>query len=107
MKIYDVKEFSNNSSLNTKGLKNDNDKLPLGIVIQKQFPNALKAIAQCSLYGHNKYKDVDNDWLNYQRLENANQRYSDAMIRHYLAESEDLDDSGLEHIVHTCWNALA
>jgi len=29
------------------------------------------------------------------------------MIRHYLAEDSGLDESGLEHIIHTCWNSLA
>lgn len=88
------------------GVKDDNGKLPLGIVIQKQFPNALKAIAKCSQYGHNKYKD-DVDWLNYQRVENWEQRYLNAAIRHFL-EGDCLDnESNLPHIYHAVWNMLA
>lgn len=88
------------------GLKFDEDKLPLGIVIQKQFPNALKAVAKCSQYGHNKYKD-DVDWLNFQRVENWEQRYLNAATRHFI-EGDSLDDgSNLPHIYHATWNMLA
>lgn len=98
---------------NSKGEKQDNGKLPMGIVIQRQFPNALKAIAECSLYGHEKYKDVDQDWLNCQRLENPIERYSDAMMRHFLDSGADFKaiDAGekgsqLEHIKHAAWNMM-
>lgn len=94
-----------------EGVKNDDKKLPIAIVIQKQFPRALQAITQCSQFGHEKYKHVDEDWLNYQRLENAKLRYDNAMIRHFLEEGwEDTKfdkDSNLPHIYHTAWNALA
>lgn len=91
------------------GEKQDTGKLPLGIVIQRQFPNALKAIAECSLYGHEKYKESDVDWLNCQRVENGQERYLDAAMRHLLDAGVDLqavDVSGLEHIKHAAWNML-
>jgi hypothetical protein len=85
------------------GQKFDDDKLPLGVVIQKQFPNALKAIAKCSQYGHDKYKD-DVDWLNFQRVDNWEQRYLNAFMRHFLEEGNDV--SGLPHLYHAAWNLL-
>lgn len=95
------------------GLKEDKGKLPMGIVIQRQFPNALKAIAECSLYGHTKYIEQDQDWLNCQRLENPIERYSDAMMRHYMDSGIDFKEidggekgSQLEHIKHAAWNML-
>lgn len=91
------------------GEKQDDGKLPLGIVIQRQFPNALKGIAECSLYGHNKYKETDQDWLNCQRVDNGEERYLDAAMRHLLDAGTDLkgiDVSGLEHIKQSVWNMM-
>jgi hypothetical protein len=94
-----------------EGVKKDNEKLPMGIVIQRQFPNALKAIAKCSLYGHNKYEETDLDWMNFERLENAEERYFNALFRHLLDCGLDLDkkdsESELPHIYHVVWNAMA
>jgi len=92
------------------GEKNDLGKLPLGIVIHRQFPNAIKAIAECSRYGHNKYSETDTDWLNCQRVENGEERYLDALTRHLVDSGVNLDakdaESGLEHIKHAAWNLL-
>lgn len=104
--------MNNNQEKNpTQGLKNDQNKLPLGTVIQKQFPNAIEAIAKCSEFGHKKYSESDNDWLNYQRIDDAMFRYTNATIRHFFAEGGDNDkidkDSSLPHIYQTAWNAIA
>lgn len=95
------------------GNKEDNGKLPLGVVIHRQFPNALKAIAECSQYGHEKYKETDLDWLNCHRVENGEERYADAMMRHFLDSGIDFKGvdsgekgSGLEHIKQAAWNML-
>ena len=94
-----------------EGVKKDDEKLPMGIVIQRQFPNALKAIAKCSLYGHNKYKETDVDWMNFERLDNAKERYFNALSRHFLDAGIDLsekdNESELPHIYHVAWNAMA
>lgn len=87
------------------GQKFDEGKLPLGIVIQKQFPNALKVLAKCSQYGHEKYKD-DVDWLNYQRVPNWKERYLNAFMRHFLEEGND-NESNLPHFYHALWNLMA
>ncbi len=89
-----------------KGVKNDDDKLPLGIVIQKQFPNALNAVAKCSQYGNSKYKETDKDWLNYQRVDDWYNRYSNAAMRHFITQGND-EESGLSHIYHCLWNMMA
>lgn len=92
------------------GQKNDNGKLPVGIVIHRQFPNALKAIAECSKYGHDKYSEQDVDWLNCQRVENGQERYLNATMRHLLESGINLDEldseSGLSHLKHAAWNMM-
>ena len=93
------------------GKKADNDKLPLSIVIQRQFPNALKAVAECSQYGNKKYHETDKDWCNLHRVDNGVERYSNAMMRHFLAAGKELDqkdnETNLEHVKHMVWNALS
>jgi len=88
-----------------EGKKFDNNKLPLGIVITQQFPRALKAIAEVSQYGHDKY-ELENDWSNFSRVENAEERYLNAAFRHLLA-GDTLDESSKPHLYHSCWNLLA
>jgi len=93
-----------------EGEKLDIGKLPLGIVIQRQFPNALKGVAECSLYGHNKYKETDADWCNLHRVEAGEDRYLDALHRHLMDAGGDLrgkdSETGLAHLKHAVWNAL-
>ena len=102
-----VKGTANNINNKMSGIKLNNGKLHLGKVILKQFPNAIKAIAKCSEYGHLKYKDTDQDWLNFKRIENPYDAYTDAMIRHFLEEDDVDKESDLPHIYHTAWNAMA
>lgn len=91
------------------GVKLEYGKPNLGIVITKQFPNAIKALAQCSEYGHLKYAETDKDWLNFKRIENPVESYTNAMFRHVIEETNFVCDneSGLPHIFHTAWNAMA
>lgn len=97
--------------VNKKGAKLDDSKLPLSIVIQRQFPNALKAIAECSQYGNLKYHETDKDWCNMHRVENGEERYANAMMRHFLAAGKDLkirdEESNLPHLYHAAWNMLS
>lgn len=92
------------------GVKNDSGKLPVGIVIQRQFPKALKRISEASEYGHNKYRETDHDYLNAQRVDNKRDRYLNAMFRHLLDSGINLEDkdpeTGIEHLVHAVWNGL-
>ncbi len=108
MKIVKSREDTDSAT----GSKKDDGKLPIATVIQKQFPNAIKAISECSLFGHEKYKDLgDADWLNLHRVENGVDRYANAMMRHLLEAGIDFtnidSETGLNHIKHAVWNALA
>lgn len=84
------------------GAKLDDGKLLAGIL--QQFSMALTAVMEVATFGANKYSR--GGWLH---VENGEQRYSDAMMRHYLKETiETTDpDSGLLHEAHLAWNALA
>lgn len=91
---------------NVKGQKFNEDKLPMDIVLFRQFPKAIQAVAKCSLNGHNKYKETDQDWLNFKRVEGGSQTYADAAFRHSF-DKGSLNDSGLPHIFHKLWNVMA
>lgn len=95
---------------NELGVKNDSGKLPVGIVIQRQFPKALKRISEASEYGHIKYRETDYDYLNAQRVDNKRDRYLNAMFRHLLDSGVNLEnkdpETGIEHLVHAVWNGL-
>ncbi len=86
--------------------KKENKNKPQISLLFKQFPQALEAVAKCSEYGHEKYKEVDADYLNYQRVEGGSNTYADAGLRHRLHQGNDVE-SGLPHQYHVAWNALA
>lgn len=89
---------------NTPGAKLDAGKPRPGLVMLG-FARALKAVAHVGTFGATKYSD--NGWM---AVPNGEARYTDAMLRHLLAEGsgEELDrDSGLPHAAHLAWNALA
>ena len=86
--------------------KKENKNKPQISLLFKQFPQALEAIAKCSEYGHEKYKETDTDYLNYQRVYGGSKTYADAGLRHRLEQGDDLE-SGLPHQYHVAWNALA
>lgn len=69
------------------------------------FANALDLVSRVGTFGANKY--TDNGWKS---VENAEDRYLSALYRHLLAHQrgEAVDgDSGLPHLAHAAWNALA
>lgn len=90
------------------GVKNDSEKLPYYTVLFKQFPLALKEVIKCSKAGKIKYDD--QDMQNFSRVENAETRYKDAMLRH-MAESGQVEDmiqfGEITHEAAVVWNALA
>lgn len=88
------------------GQKFNQHKLPIDIVISRQFPNALKAISCATEFGHSKYPE-DVDYLNFSRVENGVQKYADACQRHNMEKYSVDSDSGLPHIFHKAWNAMA
>lgn len=87
-----------------EGLKYDEGKNRMGLVLQG-FSNALWEVGRVGTFGANKYGE--NNWM---YLDNAKNRYKDALFRHLFQymQGKDLDDeSGLKHLSHACWNCLA
>lgn len=69
------------------------------------FPRGIEAVASVSTFGARKYA-----WKGWEGVDNAFNRYSDAMVRHLISEGkgEHVDpDSDLLHAAHVAWNALA
>lgn len=86
------------------GAKVDAGKIRAGLVLGN-FAHALRAVAEVGTFGAQKYSD--NGWL---QVPAGIDRYTDALLRHYLAHaSGELDDpdSGCSHLAHLAWNALA
>lgn len=92
------------------GAKNDSGKLPYFTVLFKQFPLALKEVMKCSKAGNQKYHKTDKDWQNFSRVDKADTRYKDAMLRH-MSEDGQVEDmteyGGMTHEGAVVWNALA
>lgn len=91
-----------------KGKKYDDGKSPIFQGLFQYFPNALKAVANVSKYGKEKY-DLAYDDVNWVRVEGGLERYADALSRHILDHFNSSRDpeSGLLHLAHAAWNALA
>lgn len=86
------------------GAKLDAGKVRLDLVLGG-FSRALVAVGEVGTFGAAKY--TDDGW---QEVPNGIERYSDAMLRHYMAvaRGEVRDrDSGILHAAHLAWNALA
>lgn len=87
-----------------KGAKLDAGKVRPHLVISG-FSRALLEVGKVGTYGANKY--TDNGWM---EVPNGVSRYSEALMRHYLAETAEGShdkDTGLLHAAHAAWNALA
>ena len=103
----DMCEAAPNSTGTEAGVKYNKHKAPLDIVQTRQFPKALQALALATAFGNKKYEATDKDFLNFKRVSGGSQTYFDASARHN-AERYDIDaDSGLPHVVHAVWNAMA
>lgn len=83
------------------GQKFSQDKAPMGKLL-RQFPLAFEQVAFRSKYGHEKYKDTDQDWRNFSRVSDPN--YDDACIRHFCGLGEENE---IEHMAASIWNQLA
>lgn len=86
-----------------KGLKLDNGKPEVGDFI-KDFGISLLEVSKIWAFGAKKYARA-----NWKLVDNAEKRYTDAMIRHFIAEetNEFDDESKMLHAAHVAWNALA
>lgn len=87
----------------TPGSKLDNGKPRVGLVMSG-FANALLEVSRVGTFGAKKY--TDDGWLS---VPDGQARYEDALLRHTLyATMDDTDpDSGLTHLGHRAWCALA
>ena len=86
------------------GAKLDAGKVRAGLVIGG-FSRALHEVSKVGTYGANLYTPYG--WI---KVENGKERYTDAMLRHFLREEagEERDpESSLPHAAHLAWNALA
>ena len=86
------------------GAKLDAGKVRVGLVLFG-FARALEQVARVGTYGSEKYSD--NGWM---QVPDGVRRYTDALLRHLLAEAmgERIDpETGLPHAAHCAWNALA
>lgn len=91
--------------IGTGAVKYDAGKAPIFRGVVSYFPRAVAAVAEVSGFGASKYA-----WDGWENVDDGINRYSDAMVRHLIAEGkgEVLDpDSGLLHAAHTAWGALA
>lgn len=94
----------NGTPANEPGAKLDAGKNRLGLVLGG-FSRALQEVGKVGTFGANKY--TDNGWM---AVPGGVDRYTDAMFRHLLTESEGVtvdEQTGLLHAAHTAWNALA
>lgn len=83
------------------GAKLDNGKAPIYRGVINYFPEALKQVALVSEFGASKYS-----WKGWETVPDGINRYSDALLRHIMAEGHDADSKML-HAAHAAWNALA
>lgn len=86
-----------------EGIKYDSGKLRLAEMMQ-DFRESLSAVCRVWEFGADKYEKS-----NWKYVDNAVDRYTNAMLRHLIAESDQqLDpESSLRHAAHVAWNALA
>lgn len=86
------------------GAKLDGGKPRAGQIL-KQFSHALWEVSRVGTFGAEKYSM--GGW---QHVEDAENRYCDAGVRHFLFEGmgeTNAADSKLLHLSHECWNKLA
>lgn len=108
LKATNVEEDPNGIHQHSPGSKLDARKTRADLVLGG-FGRALNAVAQVGTYGAIKY--TPNGW---RVVPDGVNRYSNAMIRHYLAEKAGRDgieekdpESNFLHAAHLAWNALA
>lgn len=83
------------------GAKLDKGKIRMGLVMHG-FNLALQEVGRVGTFGANKY--TDNGWKS---VPDAANRYRDALYRHLMAPDTLDNESGLPHLAHAAWNALA
>lgn len=87
---------------NCEGLKYDKGKIRIGEMIQ-DFCIPFQEICKLWHFGTVKYGKG-----NWKLVDDAEDRYTNAMIRHFIAEETEVFDpeTRLHHSVHVAWNAI-
>lgn len=87
----------------TEGIKYDSGKLRLAEMMQ-DFREPLSAVCRVWEFGADKYEKS-----NWKYVDNAIDRYTNAMLRHLMEEEAKPfdDESEILHAAHVAWNALA
>ena len=86
-----------------EGTKYDSGKPRIAEMVG-DFKEPLLAICKVWEFGADKYEKS-----NWKKVDNAIDRYTNAMMRHLLEEVDSPIDSesGLHHAIHVAWNAIA
>ena len=86
-----------------EGTKFDQGKPRLGEMIQ-DFRKPLLEICKVWEFGADKYAKS-----NWKKVENGEERYTNALARHFAAEMDEVTDAEtkLHHAIHVAWNAIA
>lgn len=104
--MFKVKQSDPNGlDAKTPGAKLDYGKPPLYRGLLDYFPRACMSIADVSAKGASKYS-----WKGWEKVEDGQNRYMDAMLRHVAKESVEgpIDlETGCYHLSQVAWNALA
>lgn len=89
--------------MNTQGIKYDKGKPRLAEMVV-DFKEPLLEVCKVWEFGADKYEKS-----NWKKVENGADRYTNAMLRHLVAEADSPvdDESGIRHAAHVAWNALA
>ena len=82
-----------------KGIKHDKNKLRLYNFLY-DFREVFLELAKVYEFGTDKYGRG-----NWYMVENGEERYSNALIRHLLKDGND-DETGINHQTHVAYNAL-
>jgi len=84
------------------GRKDDTSKPQLHLLLD--FSQALTAVGEVATFGAHKY--APGNWLH---VSHGKDRYTSALLRHLLeSANSDIDsETGLNHLAHVAWNALA
>jgi len=78
--------------------------MPVFTGVLKYFPDALKAVSQCSLAGNKQHKNGEK--LFWDRSKSSDNE--DALVRHLIDHSQNpMDEDGQLHLAKVCWRSLA
>lgn len=78
--------------------------MPVFTGVLKYFPDALKAVSQCSQAGNNQHGNGEK--LFWDRAKSGDEL--DALTRHLIDHSQNpIDTDGVAHLTKVCWRSLA